>query len=197
MIIVGQAALRAGRRGDARLAAEGAARHRRGQDGWNGFNVLHTAARASAARSRLRAGRGAMATAAAAAARTCCSCSAPTRSTWRLGAFVVYIGTHGDRGAHRADVILPGAAYTEKSGTYVNTEGRAQLADRAAFPPGDAREDWAIPRALRRARQALPYDSLAQLRAALDRRASAFLPRGGRGRVAGGRRGRLAALAGR
>ena len=58
------------------------------------------------------------------------------------------IGTHGDRGAHRADVILPGAAYTEKSGTYVNTEGRVQLADRAVFPPGEAREDWAILRAL-------------------------------------------------
>ena len=64
------------------------------------------------------------------------------------GTFVVYIGTHGDRGAHRADVILPGAAYTEKSGIYVNTEGRVQMANRAAFPPGDAREDWAIIRAL-------------------------------------------------
>ena len=63
-------------------------------------------------------------------------------------AFVVYIGTHGDAGAHRADVILPGAAYTEKSATYVNTEGRVQMAERAAFPPGEAREDWAILRAL-------------------------------------------------
>jgi NADH-quinone oxidoreductase subunit G len=84
------------------------------------------------------------------------------------GAFVVYIGTHGDRGAHRADVILPGAAYPEKSGIYVNTEGRVQMAERAAFPPGDAREDWAILRALSEAlRQRLPYDSLAQLRSAL------------------------------
>ena len=64
------------------------------------------------------------------------------------GAFVVYIGTHGDNGAHRADVILPGAAYPEKSGIYVNTEGRVQMANRASFPPGDAREDWAILRAL-------------------------------------------------
>ena len=64
------------------------------------------------------------------------------------GPFVVYIGTHGDRGAHRADVILPGAAYPEKSAIYVNTEGRVQMANRAAFPPGDAREDWAILRAL-------------------------------------------------
>ena len=77
------------------------------------------------------------------------------------GAFVVYIGTHGDRGAHRADVILPGAAYTEKSGIYVNTEGRVQMAARAAFPPGDAREDWAILRALSDVLgQKLPYDSL-------------------------------------
>ena len=84
------------------------------------------------------------------------------------GAFVVYIGTHGDRGAHRADVILPGAAYTEKTGIYVNTEGRPQFAERAVFPPGDAREDWAILRALSDALGAqLPYDSLPQLRAAL------------------------------
>jgi NADH-quinone oxidoreductase subunit G len=84
------------------------------------------------------------------------------------GAFVVYLGTHGDRGAHRADVILPGAAYTEKSAIYVNTEGRPQLANRAAFAPGDAREDWAILRALSEALGAkLPYDSLAELRHAL------------------------------
>ena len=84
------------------------------------------------------------------------------------GAFVVYIGTHGDRGAHRADVILPGAAYPEKSGIYVNTEGRVQMAARASFPPGDAREDWAILRALSDVLGSrLPYDSLAQLRAAM------------------------------
>ncbi len=82
-------------------------------------------------------------------------------------AFVVYIGSHGDKGAHRADVILPGATYTEKSGTYVNTEGRVQVTARAVFPPGDAKEDWAIIRALSGAiGQALPYNSLAQLRAA-------------------------------
>jgi len=81
------------------------------------------------------------------------------------GAFVIYQGTHGDRGAHRADVILPGAAYTERSGTYVNTEGRVQMANRAAFPPGDAREDWAILRALSDALgRRLPFDSLPQLR---------------------------------
>src|SRR5271154_620669 len=84
------------------------------------------------------------------------------------GAFVVYIGTHGDRGAHRADVILPGAAYTEKTGVYVNTEGRPQFAERAVFPPGDAREDWSILRALSDPIGArLPFDSLTQLRSAL------------------------------
>jgi NADH-quinone oxidoreductase subunit G len=84
------------------------------------------------------------------------------------GAFVVYIGTHGDAGAHRANVILPGAAYTEKSGTFVNTEGRVQQASRAGFAPGDAREDWAILRALSDVLgHKLPFDSLPQLRAKL------------------------------
>jgi NADH-quinone oxidoreductase subunit G len=84
------------------------------------------------------------------------------------GAFVVYIGSHGDNGAHRGDVILPGAAYPEKAGIYVNTEGRVQMTSRASFPPGDAREDWAIVRALSDVLGAkLPYDSLAALRQAL------------------------------
>ena len=84
------------------------------------------------------------------------------------GTFVVYIGTHGDRGAHRADVILPAAAYTEKSGIFVNTEGRAQMASRAAFPPGEAREDWAIIRALSDVLgKKLPFDSLQALRQAV------------------------------
>jgi NADH-quinone oxidoreductase subunit G len=83
-------------------------------------------------------------------------------------AFVVYIGSHGDKGAHRADVILPGATYTEKSGTYVNTEGRVQVANRAVFPPGDAKEDWAIIRALSGAiGKPLAFNSLTQLRAAI------------------------------
>ena len=81
---------------------------------------------------------------------------------------VVYVGTHGDAGAHRADVILPAATYTEKSATYVNTEGRVQMTARAVFPPGEAKEDWAIFRALSEAAGAtLPFNSLAQLRAAL------------------------------
>ncbi len=84
------------------------------------------------------------------------------------GAFVIYQGSHGDRGAHRADVILPGAAYTEENGLFVNTEGRPQLAMRAAFAPGEAKENWAILRALStEAGAKLGYDSLAQLRTSL------------------------------
>ncbi|MEM9098786.1 MAG: molybdopterin-dependent oxidoreductase, partial [Pseudomonadota bacterium] len=84
------------------------------------------------------------------------------------GAFVVYQGHHGDRGAHRADVILPGAAYTEQSGIFVNTEGRVQMAARAGFPPGNAKEDWAILRAASaELGQTLPFNSLDALRAAL------------------------------
>ncbi|RZJ36874.1 MAG: NADH-quinone oxidoreductase subunit G, partial [Brevundimonas sp.] len=80
-------------------------------------------------------------------------------------AFRVYLGSHGDRGAHGADVILPGAAYTEKPGLYVNTEGRVQMAERAVFPKGQAKEDWAIVRALSGlVGQTLPYDTLSQLR---------------------------------
>ena len=98
---------------------------------------------------------------------------------------MVYLGTHGDQGAHRADVILPGAAYPEKSGIYVNTEGRVQMADRAAFPPGDAREDWAILRALSDVLgHKLPYDSLAQLRQALFEAAPASCSASARSRPA-------------
>jgi NADH-quinone oxidoreductase subunit G len=86
----------------------------------------------------------------------------------RPGAFVIYQGSHGDRGAHRADVILPGAAYTEENGLFVNTEGRPQLALRAGFAPGEAKENWAILRALSAELGAtLPWDSLAALRRAL------------------------------
>ena len=86
------------------------------------------------------------------------------------GPFVIYQGSHGDRGAHRADVILPAAAWTEETGIFVNTEGRPQLAGRAGFPPGEARENWAILRALSAELGAtLPFDSLSELRAAMVR----------------------------
>jgi NADH-quinone oxidoreductase subunit G len=82
---------------------------------------------------------------------------------------VVYQGHHGDRGARRADVVLPGAAYTEKDGTYVNTEGRVQLGHAAVFPPGEAREDWKILRALSGAiGRLLPFDTLGELRRRLS-----------------------------
>ena len=135
---------------------------------WNGFSVLHTAAaRVGALDLGFTPGAGgldAQAMAKAGALDLIFNLGAD-ELTIEPGAFVVYIGTHGDRGAHRADVILPGAAYTEKSGLYVNTEGRVQLASRVVFPPGDAREDWAVLRALSGALgQPLPFDSLAVLR---------------------------------
>ncbi|MCW1950370.1 MAG: molybdopterin-dependent oxidoreductase, partial [Octadecabacter sp.] len=84
------------------------------------------------------------------------------------GPFVIYQGSHGDRGAHRADIILPAAAYTEENALFVNTEGRAQLAMRASFAPGEAKENWAILRALSAEMGAQqPWDSLAGLRQAL------------------------------
>ena len=140
-------------------------------DGWNSFNVLHGAAsRVGGLDLGLVPGEGGLdapAMARANAVDVLLSLGADEIDV-EPGAFVVYVGTHGDRGAHRADVILPGAAYTEKTGIYVNTEGRPQFAERAVFPPGDAREDWSILRALSDPLGAkLPFDSLTQLRAAL------------------------------
>jgi NADH-quinone oxidoreductase subunit G len=140
-------------------------------DGWNGFNVLHAAAsRVGGLDLGLVPGEGGLdapAMAKANALDVLFNLGADEIDI-EPGAFVVYVGTHGDRGAHRADVILPGAAYTEKTGIYVNTEGRPQFAERAVFPPGDAREDWSILRALSDPLGAkLPFDSLTQLRAAL------------------------------
>ena len=141
------------------------------KDGWNGFNVLHSAAsRVGGLDLGLAPGDGGLdapAMAKAGALDVLFNLGADEIDV-QPGAFVVYIGTHGDRGAHRADVILPGAAYTEKTGIYVNTEGRPQFAERAVFPPGDAREDWSILRALSDPLGVrLPYDSLTQLRATL------------------------------
>ena len=142
------------------------------RDGWNGFNLLHTAAsRVGGLDIGFVPGAGGRDAAA--------MLSGSLDVLYLLGAdeidlaqagkaFVIYQGTHGDAGAHRADVILPGAAYTEKSATYVNTEGRVQTTVRAVFPPGEAKEDWAIIRALSAAAgQVLPYDNLQELRATL------------------------------
>ena len=141
------------------------------KDGWNGFNVLHNAAsRVGGLDLGLVPGEGGLdapAMAKANALDVLVNLGADEIDI-EPGAFVVYIGAHGDRGAHRADVILPGATYTEKTGIYVNTEGRPQFAERAVFPPGDAREDWSILRALSDPLGVrLPFDSLTQLRAAL------------------------------
>jgi NADH-quinone oxidoreductase subunit G len=169
LVIVGQGAL-ARDDGEAALTLAAQAAQRLGGlgDGWNGFSVLHTAAaRVGALDLGFTPGAGgldARAMAKAGALDLIFNLGADEIAI-EPGAFVVYIGTHGDRGAHRADVILPGAAYTEKSGLYVNTEGRVQRAFRVVFPPGEAREDWAVLRALSGALGApLPFDSLAALR---------------------------------
>jgi len=142
-------------------------------EGWNGFNVLHTAAgRVGGLDLGVVPGAGGRDVAAilegarAGDIGMVYLLGADEIAMDRLGeAFVVYHGHHGDAGAHRADVILPGAAYTEKDATYVNTEGRPQRTRRAVFPPGEAREDWAILRALSEVLgRALPYDELGALR---------------------------------
>src|SRR5437899_2109856 len=170
LVMIGMAALaRADGAAIASLAARAA--QGTGKDAWNGYSVLHTAAaRVGALDVGFLPGPG---------GRTAVDMAAPgvldllfllgaDEIDVAPGAFVIYIGTHGDAGAHRADVILPGAAYPEKAGIYVNTEGRVQMAARASFPPGEAREDWAILRALSDALgRKLAYDSLAQLRQAL------------------------------
>ncbi len=125
-------------------------------DDWNGFNVLHTAAsRVGGLDLGFTPGAGGLDVEGIIDGATggdidvVYLLAADEIDVTSLGsAFVIYQGHHGDQGAHRADVILPGAAYTEKNGTYVNTEGRVQFARQAVQPPGDAREDWAIIRAL-------------------------------------------------
>ncbi|HZR88952.1 MAG TPA: NADH-quinone oxidoreductase subunit NuoG [Bradyrhizobium sp.] len=141
------------------------------KDGWNGFAVLHdTASRVGALDIGFAPGAGGLNAAQMTTFGTLDLLFLLGADETKVpdGTSVVYIGTHGDRGAHRADVILPAAAYTEKSAIYVNTEGRVQMTGRAAFPPGEAREDWAIIRALSDVLgKKLPYDSLAELRRAI------------------------------
>ena len=177
MLIIGQGALRR-RDGAALLAlarklAESAGMAR---DDWSGFNVLHTAAgRVGGLDLGLLPGpngrdvAGILAGAEKGQIDFVYLLGADEIEMKRLGkAFVVYQGHHGDAGADRADVVLPGAAYTEKDATYVNTEGRVQRGRRAVFPPGEAREDWAILRALSGAlAKPLPYDDLGAVRRAL------------------------------
>ncbi len=135
---------------------------------WNAFNILHTAAgRVGAMDLGFLPSTNADQSASELDTVFLLGCDAPSISNLQAK-FVVYLGTHGDIGAHKADVILPGATYTEKSVTYVNMEGRAQLTAKAAFAPGDAREDWKVIRALSdRVDKTLPYDDLEALRAAM------------------------------
>jgi NADH-quinone oxidoreductase subunit G len=146
------------------------------EGGWNGFNVLHTAASRVAALDLGfvpgKDGRdvaGIVEGAQKGEIDFLYLLGADEMPADRLGrAFIVYQGSHGDAGAENADVVLPGAAFSEKDGLYANFEGRVQEAQRAAFPPGEAKEDWAILRAMSGVLDvSLPYDSLAGLRAAL------------------------------
>jgi NADH-quinone oxidoreductase subunit G len=178
MLIIGQGALR---RADGpailALAARIANDFGMVKEGWNGFNMLHTAAGRVGALDLgfvpSKGGRDFAGILEGAA-------SGDIEFVFNMGAdegdlsalekpFVVYMGTHGDRGVEYADVILPGAAYTELSGTWVNTEGRVQRGLRAAHPPGDARENWTILRALSEVvGSKLPYDTLGELRRAME-----------------------------
>jgi len=172
MIIIGQGALtRTDGAGVLATAAKLAVNVGAIAEGWNGFAVLHTAAS--------RVGGLDLGFVPGAKGANAADMLKAMDVLFLLGAdefdlaaktakFTVYIGSHGDNGAHGADVILPAAAYTEKSGTWVNTEGRVQIGNRAGFAPGDAREDWAIIRALSDVLgKKLPFDSLGELRGKL------------------------------
>ena len=174
MIIVGMGAL-ARTDGAAVLAAARKIAEDTGVTGggWNGFNILHTAsARVGGLDLGFVPGKGGgdvagiMEGAEKGDIEAVYLLAADEIDMNRLGkSFVIYQGHHGDMGAHRADVVLPGAAYTEKSGTWVNSEGRVQRGQRAAFPPGEAREDWTILRALSGLMgKTLPFDTLGALR---------------------------------
>jgi NADH-quinone oxidoreductase subunit G len=164
-IIVGGGALRyAGVHGAALALAK---KFKLVRDDWNGFNVLHFAAARMGGLMLGYAHEGGIKKLAAAKPKLAFFLGADEVDySLFADSFKVYVGHHGDNGAHHADVILPGAAYSEKSGTYVNLEGRVQRGERAVFPPGDAREDWAIFRALSDVLgKRLSFDSLDALRA--------------------------------
>jgi NADH-quinone oxidoreductase subunit G len=186
MLVLGQGALR---RSDgaqvlalARRIAETCGLIKEAED-WNGFNVLHTAAsRVGGLDLGFLPGTGGLDTAgildgvSSGAIDAVYLLGADEIDMARLGkAFVIYQGHHGDAGAHRADVILPGAAYTEKAATYVNTEGRVQQTRLAVPPPGDAREDWRIIRALSTSLgHALPFINIEDVRARMVERNPVF-----------------------
>jgi NADH-quinone oxidoreductase subunit G len=165
MVIVGGAALKGGHGATLALAKT----LNLVREGWNGYNVLHAAAARNGGLMLGYAQKGGIADIAAAAPKLAFFLGADEVDFSKFaGTFKVYIGHHGDKGAAVADVVLPGASYAEKSGTFVNLEGRVQRGDRAVFPPGDAREDWTILRALSAVLgYTLPFDTLDELRAAM------------------------------
>ncbi|MDR6666939.1 NADH-quinone oxidoreductase subunit NuoG [Rhizobium sp. 1399] len=172
MIIIGQGALtRTDGAGVLATAAKLAVNVGAIAEGWNGFAVLHTAASRVGGLDLgfVPGAKGANAAEMLKAMDVLFLLGADELDfSTKAAKFTVYIGSHGDNGAHGADVILPAAAYTEKSGTWVNTEGRVQIGNRAGFAPGDAREDWAIIRALSDVLgKKLPFDSLGELRSKL------------------------------
>jgi len=134
---------------------------------WNGFNVLHMSAARMGSLMLDFTVEGGMGEIAQAAPKVVFSLGADEMDHEPFAdSLKVYIGHHGDKGAHAADIILPGASYAEKDGTYVNTEGRVQFAEKAVFAPGDAREDWTILRALADALDvSVGFDSFAELQA--------------------------------
>jgi NADH-quinone oxidoreductase subunit G len=167
-IILGGAALAKGALAPALALA---AKFKLVKDGWNGFNVLHMAASRMGGLMLGYAQAGGIADIAAAKPKVLLSLGADEVDYSAFGgALKVYIGHHGDKGAHAADIILPAASYAEKDGTYVNTEGRVQFAEKAVFAPGDAREDWTILRALADALSVkVGFDSLAELQSAMTK----------------------------
>ena len=181
MLILGQGALnREDSAAIIKLAHDIAEKYGMVSDEWNGFNVLHTAASRVAA---LDMGLitdggidGVLSGAESGDIKVVYNLGADEIDTKRLKkAFVIYQGSHGDEGVKHADVILPGAAYTEKPGTYVNTEGRVQIAQRAIFAPGEAREDWSIFRALSEMLGfTLSFDTVAELRTSMIKEYPAF-----------------------
>ena len=164
VMIVGPAALAKGGLGAALQAAGPFVK-----DNWNGFNVLHTAASRMAGLMLGYAQKGGIADLEAAKPKLVLLLGADEVADTRFaGAFKIYVGHHGDKGAKQADLVLPGASYAEKHGTYVNIEGRVQRGERATFPPGDAREDWTIFRAVSDLLGTpLPFDRFDELRAAM------------------------------
>ncbi|MES2045179.1 MAG: NADH-quinone oxidoreductase subunit NuoG [Pseudomonadota bacterium] len=165
MVIVGGAALKGGHGAALKLAKT----YNVVRDGWNGFNVLHFSAARNGGLMLGWAQPGGIADVVAAKPKLVFFLGADEVDFSKFAkSFKVYIGHHGDKGAAVADVVLPGASYAEKSGTWVNLEGRVQRGERAVFPPGDAREDWTILRALsEKLGTVLPFDTIEELRAAM------------------------------